>query len=239
MKRLVICFIALIVSVAPAAGAGVTLVIRDGLVSLDAQDATIRQILTEWARVGRTQVVNLERIAAVPTTLQFENVPEKQALEIILRSVPGYVAAPRATVVQGGSMYDRILIMATTTQVAARPQPAPPPPGLPGFTPGVTQLRAQPVGVMPEPGAEPPDPRTDPAIAAAAAAGLVAIPGAAPPTFSPTVAAPTTTGTSAPAATTAPNNPFAPTGVARPGLPTPPAPANAPLMPPRPPQADR
>jgi hypothetical protein len=36
--------------------------IHDGRVSIVAKDATVRQILTEWARVGRTKIVNVERI---------------------------------------------------------------------------------------------------------------------------------------------------------------------------------
>ena len=104
-------------------GRGLTLSVRDGLVSLDAQDVTVRQILTEWARVGKTRIVNVERITGGPITLKLDAVPEKQALDIILRSIPGYMAMPRPTQVADASLYDRILIMATTTAVAAlRPQ---------------------------------------------------------------------------------------------------------------------
>ena len=42
--------------------ADVQLIIRNGQVSLVAKDATVRQILTEWARVGQTKIVNVERI---------------------------------------------------------------------------------------------------------------------------------------------------------------------------------
>jgi len=56
-------------------------------------------------------------------------VTEAQALEVILRSVAGYMAAPRnvASVTTGPSMYDRILVMATTSAPppsASRPTPA-------------------------------------------------------------------------------------------------------------------
>ena len=52
-----------------------TLSIRDGLVSLDAQDVTVRQILTEWARVGKTRIVNVERITGGPITLKLDARP--------------------------------------------------------------------------------------------------------------------------------------------------------------------
>ena len=43
------------------------------------------------------------------------------ALDTILRAVPGYMAAPRSAYLANASVYDRILIMATTSAVAARP----------------------------------------------------------------------------------------------------------------------
>ncbi len=70
------------VDVAASPAAGLQLSIRDGRVTLDAQDVTVRQILTEWARIGKTQILNVERITGGPITLKLENIPEKQALEI-------------------------------------------------------------------------------------------------------------------------------------------------------------
>ena len=97
MKRLVFALLVMTGSASPAGAAGLTLSMHDGLVSIDAQDVTVRQILTEWARVGKTRIVNVERITGGPITLKFDGVPEKQALDIILRSIPGYMALPRAT----------------------------------------------------------------------------------------------------------------------------------------------
>ena len=85
-------------------GAGLTLDIRDGKVMLDAQDVTIGQILTEWARVGGTLITNVERLSSAPVRLRLEAVPEREALEIILRSAAGYLAAPRPVAVAGRSI---------------------------------------------------------------------------------------------------------------------------------------
>ena len=52
--------------------AEVQLIIRNGQVSLVAKDATVRQILTEWARVGQTKIVNVERIPGGPITLELQ-----------------------------------------------------------------------------------------------------------------------------------------------------------------------
>ena len=106
------------------ARAEVHLSIRDGRVTLSAAGATVHEILIEWAKVGQTKIVNAERITGAPLTLQLTNVPEEQALDVILRSVSGYVAAPRLIANPGASRFDRILIMPTSTPprvVAAAP----------------------------------------------------------------------------------------------------------------------
>jgi hypothetical protein len=116
--------------VTPCLAGDVKLQIQNGLVTLEARDASAREILTEWARVGQTKMVNVEKIAGGPLTLQLAGVPERQALDVILRSVSGYVAAPRRTSVPGASVYDRILVLATprqTAQVATESTPAPQP----------------------------------------------------------------------------------------------------------------
>src|SRR3954463_3407791 len=87
------------VSFAPVVHADVQVSLRNGRVTLVAKDATLRQILTEWARVGRLKIVNLERIPGGPLTLELRDVPEGEALDILLRSLSGYIAAPRATLV--------------------------------------------------------------------------------------------------------------------------------------------
>jgi hypothetical protein len=114
-------------SSAAASAQQVNLTLDDGYVTLTAKDATVREILAEWSRVGQTRVVNADRVTGIPVTLQLIGVPEAEALDILLRSVSGYMAAPRATVVPNASRFDRILVMppSTAPRVAAAPQPAP------------------------------------------------------------------------------------------------------------------
>ena len=101
---------------------------HDGMVTIVAKDATVRQILAEWAKVGQATIVNADRIAGGPITLELSNVPEKQALDILLRSVSGYFAAPRPTGVPGVAQFDRIVVLPTIAQPRRRPSSAPPPP---------------------------------------------------------------------------------------------------------------
>jgi len=107
----------------PAQAQQLNLQINNGRVTLDATNVPARQILAEWARIGGTKVVGAEKITGTPLTLKFVDMPERQALDIILRNVAGFMAAPRqASALPGASSYDRILIMATSSAVA--PQPA-------------------------------------------------------------------------------------------------------------------
>jgi hypothetical protein len=113
--------------------AAVTVTIANGNVSVSAQDATLRQILTEWARVGQTRIVNIERLSGPPVSIELTNVPEGQALDTLLRAVSGYLAAPRAVATPNASAYDRIFILPTSTGTPARPGAAPATPST--FTP--------------------------------------------------------------------------------------------------------
>ena len=106
---------------ASIASADVKVTIQNGRVSIVAKDATVRQILTEWARVGQVKIVNVERIPGGPQTIELTNVPEAEALDVLLRSISGFIAAPRTTpVAVNTSQFDRLVVMPT----AAAPRPA-------------------------------------------------------------------------------------------------------------------
>src|SRR5688572_27043473 len=144
----------------PAAAPGVSLVIRDGKVTLKAEQASLRQILAEWERQGQVKVVGADKLAGAPVTLTLLDIPEKQALEIVMRGVPGYMAIDRVALAEappaGPSRYDRVVVMArATTPVAAvatgaprgMPSPAQPPAAFQRTMPeSVPQGFAPPVG---------------------------------------------------------------------------------------------
>jgi hypothetical protein len=106
-----------------------------GRVTVSAKNATVGQILAEWARVGQTKIVNPERAGGGVLTIELANVPEVEAIAIILRSAGGYVLAPRRAVMANASLYDRILILPQSSPMsAARPAAAAlpqPPAGMP------------------------------------------------------------------------------------------------------------
>jgi hypothetical protein len=132
--------LALSAAASSTASADVQLTIKNGRVSLIAKDATLRQILAEWAKVGQTKIVNGDRVPGAPLTLQFTNMPEQQALETLLRGLSGYVAQARDTFDDNLSRFDRILVMPTVASPvtvvgngSAPPPPVFPQPNNPGF----------------------------------------------------------------------------------------------------------
>jgi hypothetical protein len=100
------------------------LTMQNGRVTIIATDVPLRQILDEWSRVGQTKIVNGDKLAGPPMTLQLVNKSEREALDILLRSAAGYMAAPRPDGVQGSSAYDRITILATSRAPAPVATPA-------------------------------------------------------------------------------------------------------------------
>ena len=137
--------VASVVGAWPAYGQqAVNLQFSNGLVSLRAQNAPIRAILAEWARLGGATIVNGDRVAGSPVTLELTNVPEGQALDIVLRNVAGYMLGPRRTGTAGASAYDRIMILPTS--VAPRNAP----PAAAAAAPGPRPVLPRPVLARPQ-----------------------------------------------------------------------------------------
>jgi hypothetical protein len=126
MRRVFTFLLVAFTAAAPASAGEVVLEFRDGLVTLTAREAPVRQILEEWSRLGNTRVVNADKVFSGPVTLELARVPEKQALEILLRAAPGYIAAPRADA-GGPSQFARILVMPPSAAPPPRPASIRPP----------------------------------------------------------------------------------------------------------------
>ena len=118
--RILLAGVLVTLAALPAAGQSVKLSFHGGKVDLSAENASIRAILTEWARVGGTRVVNADRIVGPPITVEFKDAYEQQAIESLLRGVSGYIVGPRLTPgAPTSSGFDRIVILATSN--APRP----------------------------------------------------------------------------------------------------------------------
>lgn len=96
VRRLTIAALLAAFTVLPrSAAASVQLTIADGRVWLVARDATIAEILDEWARLGGTRIVNADRVPG-KFTIELTATPEAQALDLLLRPAGGFAASERA-----------------------------------------------------------------------------------------------------------------------------------------------
>ncbi len=114
----------LLIGAGAASAQTVKLEFLNGRVNLTAQNAPIRAILAEWTRLGGTNIVNGDRVAGPPVTLELQGVPERQALDVILRGVAGYMLAARESSGRGASHFDRMMILPTSAPPRATPSTA-------------------------------------------------------------------------------------------------------------------
>jgi hypothetical protein len=129
MRKSLLClgFALMAMAAATTAAAGeLSVKISNGRATIIAKDVPVRQILAEWAKVGETKVVNGEKIPGGPVTLELVDVPEKEALDVLLRTAAGYIAAPRPANLAGASQFDRVIVLAVSRPPAAT-SVAPPP----------------------------------------------------------------------------------------------------------------
>ena len=130
-SRSIVAVLIVLLGASSASAQVLSLEFHDGRIRLTAENVPVSRILDEWARRGGTKIVNGERVPGAPVTLQLTDVPERQALEIVLRSAAGYMVLARDTITPGASALDKILVLPTTSRApaaAAPPPPQPPPP---------------------------------------------------------------------------------------------------------------
>lgn len=96
---------------------------RNGLVTLVAQNVTVREILAEWTRQGGTQMQNADKLTGAPITVQFDGQPESVVLESLLRGTAGYILYPRMDGAAGASIWQSVSILPTShpTQLYSSP----------------------------------------------------------------------------------------------------------------------
>ena len=104
-----------------SAQAQVRLSVREGRVSLAAADASVAQILKEWASAGHFDLQNVELVVEQRVTIELVDVPEGEALATLLNARNGYIAVNRAGDTSGPSTFGRVIITGTARASAAQP----------------------------------------------------------------------------------------------------------------------
>jgi len=130
MGRITLALAAAATLSAPASAAGQDLEVsfEAGLVTLVARDVPVADILDEWSFVGETTFVDAEEMPWETVSLELYDVPEDEALRILLREAAGYIAAPRPTISDQLSRFERVLVMARSENAARAGSYTPPPP---------------------------------------------------------------------------------------------------------------
>jgi hypothetical protein len=137
----------------PASSMSPAVSLHNGLVSVTAKNATLSEILKAWASAGETTIVSADGVTTARVTLNLVDVPEEEALALLLRSMSGYLVVRRSDARAGTSHFARIVILPTSVgdqHSAVGPAssealftPAPPPQPAPvtmAMASGVTRL---------------------------------------------------------------------------------------------------
>ena len=103
------------------------LTLDNGRVTLIATNVPLRQILDEWARVGKTTIVNGDKLMGPPLTLQLVDRPEREVLDVLLRSASGYIVAQRDVSLAGASQFDKVMILPVSRGPVGVASATPPP----------------------------------------------------------------------------------------------------------------
>jgi hypothetical protein len=113
-RTLIVCF-AVIGGLGAARGAtaqSLTLRIDNGLVTLEATNVTVDEILARWTSVTGLSVVSKSGAGSdAPVTLRLSGVSEREALQTILRDLSGYIMGERRDPQTGLVSVDRLLIL--------------------------------------------------------------------------------------------------------------------------------
>ena len=114
-----VLIVAVTLAASPAAAQAPEVSFHAGRVTIAAREAPLAAVLDSWERQGGSRFDGAGRLADQSISVQLVDVPEREALRVLLRSAGGYVAIPRSIGQPGGSAFERIFIMAGDRQVRA------------------------------------------------------------------------------------------------------------------------
>jgi hypothetical protein len=115
-----------------AAAQKLSLTIHDGLVTLDAENVTVDEVLARWIDVTGLQVTSKSGQGSdIPVSLHLEGVSEREALTIVLKDLSGYIMGEHRDPLTGVVTIDRLMILpqsaAQSSAVVDAPAPVRPP----------------------------------------------------------------------------------------------------------------
>ena len=95
-----------------AAAQKLSLRIEKGLVTLDAENVTVDEVLARWIDTTGLNVISKSGQGSdIPVSLHLEGVPEREALRMVLRDLSGYIMGERVDPGTGLVSIDRLMIL--------------------------------------------------------------------------------------------------------------------------------
>jgi hypothetical protein len=126
-----------------------------------AESVALRTVVLEWARVGGVRLVDPQHVSLAPVSIELRDLPEGEALKVLLRTLPGYLLQKRSVGSEGSSLFEKLAVMAPAAASMEKSV----------ISTGSLTLRT---GVIEQPSAEAPDdPSSPPAGMAPSADGAV------------------------------------------------------------------
>lgn len=111
---------ALITAAAAPVRASVRVTLHDGgRIAISATDASVAEILAEWARATNLRIVNADKLPRERLTIELQDVTEREALDVVLRSMGGYIARRRID----AEWIDSVMVVPQSAPIA-QPPPA-------------------------------------------------------------------------------------------------------------------
>ncbi len=110
-RRLAAAVVVVAALAGPAAADDLTLSFSAGRVTVVAADVPLVAILDEWTRLGDTRFVAGAGLPARAVSVRLVDVPEREALRVLLRAAGGYIAESRSASQPGVSAFERVLVM--------------------------------------------------------------------------------------------------------------------------------
>jgi hypothetical protein len=128
LRSILVCSAVLgLLAAGTAAAQKLSLRIEQGLVTLDADNVTVDEVLARWSQVTGLNVVSKSGEGSdIPVSLRLDGVPERDALRMVLRDLSGHIMGERRDPVTGLVTIDRLMILpqssAEPSTVAERPR---------------------------------------------------------------------------------------------------------------------
>src|SRR6187402_1384165 len=86
--------------------------IDGGLVTLEADNVTVDEVLARWVDTTGLNLISKSGLGSdIPVSLHLEAVPERQALAMVLRDLSGYIMGERRDPLTGIVTIDRLMIL--------------------------------------------------------------------------------------------------------------------------------